>query len=424
MADNHLGPLLRLWGISVSQLPPLEASADDIAPFLLALLQEAVAFVDTVDDRMPTALWKPTHSKIFRGKEAGGAGKKDKVQVNILRRRVSADRLKMVAATRTAALGGVLAANAVQTILPGKNKKLEFSPSSETWFCRRSRHPNAAMAGTASWTEFRTYLKDNHAASEDDMTDNITGAREALVWPAAGLALQGAEEGGRRWSNFPLGVYEIRHKLSKPLHTRVFPVLQMTCAAVSGGSGSEGEDQIQNGNDELLVPEFLVVSVTVNNFATAPMPGEDATDVALRLSSQPGVVLGFYASVERVRLLPTGAGDNRGTGLVEWVMATTSNARGALPSMVQELAIPGEISKDVPLFFRWLQNRPRLDDPLEPAAAATENLPQAAEPAAFPFPLMDADLAAAEPILTPTAAPTIAPTATPPPLIAPADTHP
>lgn len=45
---NDLGPLIRLSGLTASQLPSPGAGPDDLAPFLFALLQEAVPFVDSI----------------------------------------------------------------------------------------------------------------------------------------------------------------------------------------------------------------------------------------------------------------------------------------------------------------------------------------------------------------------------------------
>lgn len=410
MADNQLGPLLRLWGLSAKYLPPLQANADEIAPFLLALLQEAVAFIDTVDDKSETALWKVTGSKTYSGKEIGGSSeKKETVRVTLLERDVPRRTLKAVAAAQLASLGGAQAAKAVEAVLPPQPVR---KPATETWVCRRSLHPNAAQPGTASWAEFRTHLKDHHAASELAMTPTVVEAREVLAWPTGPAGLRGTEDGGRRWSDFTLSLHEMRHVVGPVLKDRVFPVLQMTCAAVGDFSGDES--QAEGANDTLLVPEFLVVSVTVDDFASESVHGDPAPAVAARLSSRPDIVVGAYASVERVRLLPTGVGDNRGTGVVEWVMATASDARGILPSWVQGMAVPGQISKDVRLFLRWLQEEERKKGsqasqasqasqvpqvPQEAAAAAAEGSSQPAEPAA---------LAPAEPSL----------------LIAPADTHP
>ena len=42
---------------------------------------------------------------------------------------------------------------------------------------------------------------------------------------------------------------------------------------------------------------------------------------------------------------------------VEWVMATASDARGALPGWVQKLGTPGAVVKDVGLFLGWVDGR-------------------------------------------------------------------
>ena len=59
-----------------------------------------------------------------------------------------------------------------------------------------------------------------------------------------------------------------------------------------------------------------------------------------------GAVRGYYESVERVKKLENGE--------IEWIMATTSDAGGYIPTFLSELAMPSKISEDVPAFLSWL----------------------------------------------------------------------
>lgn len=65
-----------------------------------------------------------------------------------------------------------------------------------------------------------------------------------------------------------------------------------------------------------------------------------------------------YASIELCRLVA-----DQGVEMVEWTMATTSDAKGWLPMWVQKLGIPGAISKDVAYFMNWVAGRRRKQDP-------------------------------------------------------------
>jgi hypothetical protein len=60
--------------------------------------------------------------------------------------------------------------------LSQKNNKPEF------WVCRQSEHVDAEAKGTASWSEFETGLRSNHAEHEMDYTPSITGVERLLDW--------------------------------------------------------------------------------------------------------------------------------------------------------------------------------------------------------------------------------------------------
>ena len=52
----------------------------------------------------------------------------------------------------------------------------------EFWVCRRSEHVNSEAKGTASWSEFETGLRSNHAEHEMDYTPSVTGVERLLDW--------------------------------------------------------------------------------------------------------------------------------------------------------------------------------------------------------------------------------------------------
>jgi hypothetical protein len=290
MSAEH-GPLLRLWGISTSQLPPEGAGSDDLLPFIIAILQEAEPFIDSAgpksgDASHPSAkAWKHKTTKT----SADSAAK-----VEVLERVISASELEALAAAKHG----------------GKGKAQQ-----ETWVVRRSVHADKVEKGTASWHEFVDCFKDRHSETEEAFTPAIVGAHVAMQWDCGNLEVT---EGGETWTKFILKVQEMRHQIGKPLSDRVFPVLQMSCVA-------DGKD------------EFLVVSLPLTDLQKSPHG---------RLVKDKAVVVGSYASVERIRKLPDGN--------IEWLMAVASDAKGVLPLRLQVLAIPGQIAKDPSLFFGWI----------------------------------------------------------------------
>ncbi|KAF9642868.1 hypothetical protein BDM02DRAFT_3124087 [Thelephora ganbajun] len=66
-------------------------------------------------------------------------------------------------------------------------------------------------------------------------------------------------------------------------------------------------------------------------------------------------VKGRYASVERILGLP---GDK-----VEWRMAASSSAGGLIPQVLTDFVMTGAVSRDVPLYLRWMQtNKGRAEN--------------------------------------------------------------
>ncbi|TKY87421.1 hypothetical protein EX895_004099 [Sporisorium graminicola] len=74
-------------------------------------------------------------------------------------------------------------------------------------------------------------------------------------------------------------------------------------------------------------------------------------------------VRAVYASFEAVCEGPPPAGSEH--NVVTWKMAVQSDTRGRIPTMMQEMAMPGEIAHDVPAFIGWAKQY-KLESP--PAA--------------------------------------------------------
>lgn len=319
-------PLIRLAGLSRSEVPAASAKGTELEPFLRRLLSEATAFFEGLGEGGGAA-WKAKGVRRYAGSEA---------DVDMFERRVTSDD------------GGKGASSDV-----------------ETWAARRSVHRDSATRGTAGWDEFRRWFKDEHAEAEDAFTKTVVGRRRGRAWDCAGVGemsvLDGGGGGGNTvWRDFSLYVQEVRHMVGRPvLRDRVFTFLLMTAERVVRGGEEGGGERARERGDA----EFVVVSVPLVDWA-------EEDDEAL--AGQKGVVVGSYVAVERFRrrksktaAAGTGATaaaaaerETGGTGEeeheVEWVMAVASDARGVLPRFVQNMAVPGQIAKDVPMFLSWV----------------------------------------------------------------------
>lgn len=307
--STTLGPLVRLEGISIQQLPSGGkgavmsstavagtssnggSAALDIHTFITNVISEAVPFIDGV---APKSGGQPTWKKKGSGKRYSSS----EGPVYSYERTVSGIELDKITGM----------------------SQFSADRKDETWFCRRSCHRNAADKGTASWEEFVYSFKEHHHESEDGFTPTVIGAREAITWDTEGIEV---EAHGERWLNISLKMVEMKHKIDpKPLKNRTFPVLQLAASLAN-------------------TAEFIVVSIPITDFDKSPH-AEYARDKSLVVAS--------YASIERIRILPK-------SGEIEWIMATASNARGVLPQWLQNLAVPGQITHDVDLFLAWIPSQ-------------------------------------------------------------------
>lgn len=337
---STLGPWVRLEGITVSQLPPgaKGVSTTDEAPATnhnnhehqfsegSAKASDLKSFVTSVllesipfiDGVAPKAGGSPT----WKGKGSPKHFASSEAPVSLYERTVPGKELDKIEGM----------------------SQFSADRKNETWFCRRSCHRNKAEKGTASWEEFTHSFREHHHETEDAFTPTVIGAREAMIWDTRGLEV---EAGGSRWDNITVVVVEMKHKINpKPLKDRTFPVVQVA-ASLEG------------------TPEFLVVSIPLIDFEKSPY-AEYARDKSL--------VVAAYASIERIRVLPS-------NNDVEWIMATASDAKGALPQWMQNLAVPSAVAKDVDMFLSWIstQRKSRNDRPapISKNGSAEKTLPKA-----------------------------------------------
>jgi hypothetical protein len=190
----------------------------------------------------------------------------------------------------------------------------------EIWYSRRSCHRNAAEKRTASWAEFTKAFYSHHAETEHQYVPTVIGVRRALHWDTTSLEF---EINGEKCTDIICELWEMKHKIEpKPLQNRVFPTLQIAARL-------EGKD------------ETIFLQTPVSEFAASTY-AEYAKDKSLVVAS--------YTAVERLRILPD-------SGEIEWIMATASDAGGVLPQFVQNLAVPGEVPKDVKMFLEWIPSQ-------------------------------------------------------------------
>lgn len=295
-AVDLYGPLLRLNGLQLHQLPP----TPQLETFMVQLLTEAIPFIDTVAPRGPPVEIKDTMR--WKCKNKGKKFPSSDAPVELY------DRV-------------------VTDYVIARIPDIKVGPSgrfpAETWVCRRSVHEDRAAKGSASWDEFVYAFKQHHLETEDAFTPTVIGARIAVEWMEA-RQLQLPKILLEQWGDVTFCIVEMKHKIEpKPLKNRTFPVLQVTASS-------------QDAN------EFIIVSIPITDFGTSPN--------ALYAKDK-SLVVGRYVSVERIRQMETGQ--------IEWIMATASNAGGVLPQWVQNMAVPNEVAKDVELFMSWIERRRR-----------------------------------------------------------------
>lgn len=182
----------------------------------------------------------------------------------------------------------------------------------EKWYLRRSVHEDATTPGTASWREWVRCFKERHAEAEKDFSPAVLSTRVEREWDCRGVEIEFEEQ---TWVDWTLKLEESVHKMPMPLKNRVFPVLQATAATREGR-------------------QVMIVQIAAPAVADAEGGVTDTANVR-----------GAYTSIERLRETSEG---------IEWVMGTTSDAKGALPAWAQNLVMPGPIAKDVDMFLAWI----------------------------------------------------------------------
>lgn len=166
-----------------SKHPPSSSSSDEppsststtldpdgrplLGPFLLALLAEAITFVD---DILPIT---------FRPKSTQ-SNPPATASIDISQRMISAEEISKIPFT--------------EANVPRKSSRTRQSYG-EAWFARKSTHANRTERGTADWKEFENGLRRDHSQHEREYTPGVFDAFRVLDWDAEIQGLGGGVEG-------------------------------------------------------------------------------------------------------------------------------------------------------------------------------------------------------------------------------------
>ncbi|EHA53668.1 hypothetical protein MGG_04364 [Pyricularia oryzae 70-15] len=323
MSNDQLGPKVRLWGIA-DRIAFEQHPDQHVPPLVSHIVTEAARFINTAAPKDSTTpmLFKHKSRKTPAGSTA---------PVSVSTRSIP---------------------KAVLDRIHRENPSVDRrGVKSETWVCRRSVHEDLSIRGTASWAEFRDCLKDRHAETEKAFTPTMV-AHQTVQEHLVVRDMEPVSVDGLRYGDFTCATEGVRHKVAPCiLQDRVFFVLQITCSV------------LDEENATTAAHEFLVVNI----------PMADHPDSLDPQALYRGATLGAYASVERIRILPAGHED---AGKIEWIMATASDAKGILPRFAQDLAVPDQIVKDVPLFFDWIDSQRAPGAPEEPMSEELSEPPR------------------------------------------------
>ncbi|KAJ5752451.1 hypothetical protein N7520_009368 [Penicillium odoratum] len=216
----------------------------------------------------------------------------------------------------------------------------------EFWVCRQSEHVNAEAKGTASWSEFETGLRSNHAEHEMDYTPSVTGVEKLLEWTRDEIGE--VEVDGLLFKDVDVEINLITHTFHPGalIAPRSFISLTISATCDSLQAPEQLQGHASKGFVTVQIPLLSALSSTPDNLRqriTSAVPKR--------------TIFANYASVEQVTLLPSDSGPGR----IEWTMATTSDAGGSIPQWVQRNwtmgGVPRAVVADVGLFIGWTMRR-------------------------------------------------------------------
>lgn len=285
-------------------LPTSTGSGGDVTPLLVALVKQSLNLVRS------SSAWK-------KGKQFGQADPK---------------------------LGGKVQALYCPSAMEGRLKKCG-------WHARLSKH-NPSSSGLSFEDLYDGLGTEDHTLNEAGYISDIL---EALK---IDTILPGRAEVWRNSYNLPTltsnrDFVELVVTLPLPPSPEPFSpaheevILNMLSAKPPRLPQDPGAVPTEAGSKDRR--SFLVISLPVAHASAPERPNE--------------FVRAKYASVEAVwesqhahdsSSSSTGGGAG---GEIEWFMAVQSDSSGKIPLMFQEMAMPGKIAHDVPLFFEWARRQ-------------------------------------------------------------------
>ncbi|EXJ79116.1 hypothetical protein A1O3_08617 [Capronia epimyces CBS 606.96] len=367
-SSSSLSNLIRLTPLQIADLPghadlppPPDSSngrsseRPALGAFLTALLDDGAAFLEP-------STFSSRFKHLSKKKSAPSAA-----PVEVLSHSIPASAIKRVQwssssggpggdSTPTGVDAGSGAGDGIANTSPRQISRVSRSPppsstlDAEYWIARRSVHrdissKDATQPGHASWDEFVYGLRDNHSKHEADFTPTLYDAHRVADWTDMLHQAQVQETlMAKGYTACSLGVFEMCHAIPPPLSPRCFAVVVATA--------------------NLDEDSFIAVTVPVDLTSTS---GNGPLSTALYSTGRnvhegatpqqrKRVVAGVYAAVETVRRRRRRDKAERETEAeIEWVMATTSDAKGSLPLWVQKLSVPGAVAKDVGYFLKWIR---------------------------------------------------------------------
>ncbi|KAJ5728660.1 uncharacterized protein N7483_003168 [Penicillium malachiteum] len=227
----------------------------------------------------------------------------------------------------------------------------------EFWVCRRSEHVDATAPGTASWEEFETGLRSNHAEHEMDYTPTVSGVEKLLEWPRS-EALEVEESASIKYifKDVDVEVNLITHSFKPDALIAPRSFISLTISAMYDHME---EITMQGNHNNQNMTGFITVQIPLKSTPTST-PSDLHQRIISAVPKQ--AIFANYASVERVSLLPplpspTDINPDR----IHWTMATTSDAGGLIPKWVQRSwilgGVPRAVVDDVGLFIGWTMRR-------------------------------------------------------------------
>ncbi|KAF2644298.1 hypothetical protein P280DRAFT_229412 [Massarina eburnea CBS 473.64] len=226
-----------------------------------------------------------------------------------------------------------------------------------TWFGRTSEHEEGNLV---AFTDLHACLMRGHEKNEAEYTPAIYDVNTLLEWDVEGVLW------GGRISDVEMRLTQMHHSFPGGglLSDRVFTVLVLAFRNMS--PSSEVPDAVISESINVQIPidisrfplpiirrAHTSLYATLHSKSAKHVYQNQHPDASAEQSQKTkagkGIVVGRYASVERIRL-----SHEEGKETTKWEMQTVSDAGGNLPSWVQKMGVPGAIAKDVPLALQFI----------------------------------------------------------------------